>query len=270
MGNVLVTGATGFLGRAAAAAARARGFEVVTTARRDGADVRCDLEDAGAVWHVLDDVRPTAVVNCAVRPDFGAGVLASMFAVNVLVPGLLAAWCASSGAHLVHVSATLVHGVSTTTIGPDSPVAPDTDYGRAKRLAEELVTSAGCDAAIVRLCGIYGAGGPAHLGLNRAIDGAIAGAPPTIAGSGSARRNYIHVDDAAAVLVDAIERRLTGTFLAAGPEVMSIAEMLETVCAVYLPGQSPARVDGGETADQIVFHDGRLAPGRPMVEALRG
>lgn len=267
--RVLVFGARGFLGRAVVATARGAGLVVVGVGRGGDVDITCDVGNPGALERALSDAEPSAVVNCAVRVEFGDASLAELFPVNALAPGVMAAWCRRASAHLVHASTTLVHGARAELIEPSTPFKPDTVYGHSKLIAEELVDGAGCDAAVIRLCGIYGAGGPGHLSLNRVIDAARAGSPPTVTGRGTARRNYIHVDDAALVLVDAVRRRLVGVHLAAGPETLTIASMMQIVCDVLLPGTTPIHVEGSEAADQIVVHAPGLPAGRPMAEALR-
>jgi UDP-glucose 4-epimerase len=159
--------------------------------------------------------------------------------------------------------------MGASMIDAQTPIRPDTDYGKSKVLAEELISASGCKAAMVRLGGIFGRRGPDHLGLNRAIRAAAEGRPPTVVGTGRALRNYIHVDDAAEALAQAAVSGLTGTHLLAGSQVLSIADMLQAVCDAYLPGTTPVRADGPEAADQVVEVSGALRPSRPFAEALR-
>ena len=53
--------------------------------------------------------------------------------------------------------------------GSQTPDRPDTDYGRSKWLAERNIDQSGCRAVSLRLSGLFGRSGPAHLGLNRAL-----------------------------------------------------------------------------------------------------
>ncbi len=265
--RILVTGAGGFLGSAVLRVARAAGLSAIGSGRT-GTEYDIDLEDPCALLTALDRLRPSAIINCAVRAEFGSGVLANLYGVNVLAPALMAGWTAKTQGRLIHASATLVHGSRAEQVDENSPVNPDTDYGRSKALAEELIRASGCKAAIVRLAGIFGKGGPEHLGLNRAIREATAGRPPVLKGTGSARRNYVYVDDAASALVHCATSGLSGTFHLAGPEGHSIGEMLEMVCEVFLPGTRPVVSAGKDGPSQIVNSSAVLPPGRSFRAAL--
>ncbi len=119
-------------------------------------------------------------------------------------------------------------------------------------MGEELVRTTAGPAAVLRIAGVFGLDGPPHLGLNRAIAGALRGEVPTLVGEGSGRRNYVYVHDLAAILVRCLEEQITGVHLIAGRSVLSIAEMLQAVCDILLPGTVPARASGPGARDQVV------------------
>lgn len=264
--KVVVLGANGFLGGAVADRLRER-HAVVAVGRRAGVDRWCDLADLSALTALLDDERPDAVVNAAVVADFAPGALPALVTVNVLVPGVVATWCQRNGGHLVHASATLVHGARTGEVSPLSPILADTDYGRSKLLADDLIDAAGCDATLIRFGGIFGLGGPSHLGLNSALTDAAAGRTPVLRGTGTGRRNYLHVVDGAAAVEAVLERRLLGIHYAAGAEVLTIRTMLEVVCDVFgIAG--PDIEDGGPGADQIVERSPSLPEPRSFRAAV--
>lgn len=271
MTKVLILGARGFLGAAAMERLAGRAdYTVIGTARgqTDGL-LPCDLADIEALTGLLDAVRPDAIVNCAVTADFSRGVLERLYPVNTLVPGVLALWCARRNTHLVQVSGTLVHGSSADHFGEATPTDPDNDYAISKMLAEDLIRAAGARAAVLRFGGLYGSNGPDHLGLNRAIRAAREGIAPTVYASGSAKRNYLHADDAAAMIEYCLDAKLEGVRWAGGPETLSIREIMQAVCDVYIPGGHPTMLDGTEAIDQIVVTSPDLPAGRPMRDALR-
>lgn len=266
--RVLITGADGFLGVAVAAALSAARFDARPVTRRPGrvGAIQCDLADPLAVCALLDDIRPEAIVNLAAVADFSPGVLPLLYPVNTLCPALIANWCAANDAYLVQASIA-VHGRQAARFGAGQPGVPQTDYGRSKWLAEEAIAASGCRSGVIRLGGIFGSGGPAHLGLNRAIAAAQSGQRPTVIGHGSARRNYLHVDDAAACVLACLTARLQGVFYAGG-ETRTIREMLQTVCDVWLPGEVPLEQAGSESADQIVESSPELGPVRSFRAGL--
>ena len=267
--KVLVTGACGFLGSAVCSRLIGAGHDVVGVSRtvREGMTT-ADLEQPGSVISLLDAIRPDVVVNCAARVDFGSDILPSLFSVNVLSPALIGQWCRATGAYLVQASTIAVHGAQVREAGPQAPVQPDTDYGRSKWLAERNIDQSGCRAVSLRLGGLFGRSGPEHLGLNRALRVAMKGEPPTLVGQGSAKRNYLFVHDAAAVIAYCVQSRPVGVRWVGGSQVLSMRQMLDLICEVYLPGAEPASVAGSEAADQIVHHSQDLPAGRSFREAL--
>jgi dTDP-4-dehydrorhamnose reductase len=64
-GRLLVTGASGYLGRAVIAAAQARGWEVHGTRLTAASGVPLDVRQGAAVDRLVEDVRPDAIVNTA-------------------------------------------------------------------------------------------------------------------------------------------------------------------------------------------------------------
>ena len=267
--KVLVTGANGFLGRSVVKQLRSAGNDTIGTARQEAAGlVRVDLGQPDAVWALMKSSRPTAIVNCAAVVDFGPGALGRQWPVNTMAPGLLAQWCAQEGAHLIHASTIAVHGRTITQIDDTTPVNSDTDYARSKLLAEDLIRASNCRSTIIRFPGLFGRNGPTHLGINNAIRCAHENQIPTIIGRGSGRRNYLFVEDAAAIIEHCISQDLTGLFWAGGSQSLSIREMMGSICDVLLPGRTPNHVDGYEARDQLVCHSPELPIGRGFREAL--
>lgn len=103
--KILVFGATGMLGRALLAEARARGLFVVGAAR-SGADVVCDLSDPSACAAAIYDASPNLVVNAAALIDFAECEDNPHVAgkINARAPGILADAAARVGARFVQIS----------------------------------------------------------------------------------------------------------------------------------------------------------------------
>ncbi len=271
---ILVTGAGGFLGRAVCEVLRRRGLPFVGAVRPGGRGIElaeahaCDLAEPASLQSLLDAVRPGAIINCAAIVEFRPDTLKMLFPVNVDASATLAGWSAVNDAAMVQISTSAIHGSHTERIDRQTPNNYESDYVQTKLLAEQAIAASGCRATMIRFGGIYGRNGPAHLGLNRAIDAAATRVRPTIVGSGRARRNYIHVRDAAEVAVVCHQNRIAGVHLSAGPEVLSIETMLQKVCDRYLPGEKPDRIEGQEARDQIIESSSLLPRGLPMTEQL--
>jgi len=193
--KLLITGATGFLGSATVSAARSAGLDVTAVSRSAlPGHVGVDLEDHPALARILDHVSPAAIINCAAVIDFGSGMLARQYRVNTLAPAVMAGWAARHDALLVQASTIAVHGARVVRVDASTRLNPDTDYGRSKWLAEEMIQAAGCRAAVVRFGGLFGRASGDHLALNAAIRAAGEGTLPTVRGTGMAKRNYVYVE----------------------------------------------------------------------------
>jgi hypothetical protein len=170
MNRVAVFGSNGFLGRAVARALSLSGHDVVALGRAD--------YDVSKPVLALERERPTAIINCAVMPDFRVDAPRdALNQVNRDLPARIARWCAQNDAHLVQPSAAIVHGVRFEHASPNAPINADTPYGQSKLEADEAIVASGCSHTIFRLGGIYGHNGPKHLGLNSAITAALQGRP---------------------------------------------------------------------------------------------
>ena len=133
---------------------------------------------------------------------------AADFRANVATTANLVAWVAKQrGARLVLVSSAAVYGIQPVMpIGEMAPLNPTSPYGVHKRLAERQVRDYArnfdFNAAVVRLFSVYGPGLRKQL-LWDACTKLTQGAP-SFGGSGSEERDWIQVDDAVALLIQAV------------------------------------------------------------------
>lgn len=271
--SVLVTGATGFIGRATVADLEQAGWRVTrgvrtTSQSSESGDLSLDLAKPAAILALANEVRFDAIVHLGAHIGWSGATEAEMFVPNVLSSGCLASLASQWNAHLVFASAAIVCGVRTENIDALSPVAPDTAYAQSKWLGEQLISASDVCQCILRVAGVFGSGGPVHLGLNRAIDGAMKGVQPTQIGTGGALRNYIYVKDVARAIVFALQGRLEGTHLLAGSDVMSVRQMLQEICYTFLPDQQPLLNDGQEAMSQAIRPSPHLPKTRRFSEAL--
>lgn len=272
--TVLLTGATGFLGRHTVRALEESGWEVIRCVRAGvphparAQSVECDLNDPAGLLALEPRYHPKAIVHLACHVGWDGSNDERLFVPNVLATGCFAHLARVWGAKLIFASAAIVHGSRCERINSDSPVQPDSPYGRSKALGEALIQASGVEYSILRIAGMFGCDGPGHLGLNRAIDDALHGVPPTQIGEGSGLRNYVYVRDVANAIVVALRANAGGTYLVSGSEVLSIRSMLEAVCETFLPGMRPVIKPGTEAADQVVSASPMLPATRNFREAL--
>ncbi len=260
--SVLVTGATGFVGQAAVATLVAGGWNVTLAVRNSLCSqkgpatctrVTLDLRRPADILALAEHGPFDAIVHLGTRVGFSGETDADLYGPNVLATALLAHLAVLWQAHFIFASGTLVHGNAKETIDLEPiTVCPVMPYAKSKWLGEKLIEASQIQSCILRIGGIYGASGPAHLGINRAIDAALKGEVPTQIGSGDALRNYIYVKDAANAIVFALENKLEGVHLIAAHDILSISEMLQGICDIFLPASSPQMKPGADAVNQVV------------------
>lgn len=150
---LLITGASGTLGRAFARFCELRGLPYRLLSRAD-----MDIAEAGSIAAALERWHPWAVINTAgfVRVD-DAERDPRQWRENLVGPGLLAQECAQRGVRLMTFSSDLVFDGSKSApyVESDAP-APLNAYGRAKLEAERLVLDHAPDALVIRTAAFFG------------------------------------------------------------------------------------------------------------------
>lgn len=271
--RVLVSGADGFLGQSTVWALRSAGWEVVKGVRSpQGGDVSesyvFDLEEPNSILDLASKPPVDAIVHLATKVGWKGETDRDLFIPNVVGTACLLSVARHWDSRFVHASAAIVCGATAEVIRPSSLVNPDTAYGKSKWVAEQMIGASGLDHCILRFGGIYGLNGPEHLGLNRAIRLALQGHPPVIMGSGSARRNYLYVKDAADAILAALDQEITGVHLVSGCEILSIADIMRCLCRVMLPGCMPLTAEAPDAKDQIIISSPEFSNARRFDEAF--
>lgn len=164
--TLLITGASGFLGRAVLAEL-AQGdwpWQPLGLARHDpglAADwVSQDLRDRTTTIATLTDLAPTAILHLAAEANPGrceANPEASAI-LNVTVPETIAHYCADRRLPLVFTSTDLVFDGQQAPYREADPVGPLNAYARQKAEAERLVLTAYPEALCCRMPVMFGPG----------------------------------------------------------------------------------------------------------------
>ena len=151
---LLITGATGTLGKAFARLCDMRGLAYRLLTRQE-----MDIADAASVSRRLAECEPWAVINAAgfVRVDDAEQEPDACRRENTDGAATLAAECARRGAAFVTFSSDLVFdGTKRSPYLESDQVAPLNAYGRSKAEAERLVLAALPTALIVRTSAFFG------------------------------------------------------------------------------------------------------------------
>jgi dTDP-4-dehydrorhamnose reductase len=242
--RVLVTGATGYLGRELAARAAAAGWEVAgTRLRQPGHWPVLDVCDREAVARLVETARPGAVIHTAYLQGGER-----MQEVNVEGSANVAAAARAAGARLVHLSTDVVFdGEKRGAYDEHDRPAPVTAYGQSKLEAELRVVSALPEALIVRTSLIYGGAlpGPHERMVLDALDGR--------ADTGffvDEVRCPVAVGDLAEALLELAAGELAGPLHVAGAEAVSRHAF--AVLLARAAGRDPSALRTARSADAAV------------------
>ncbi len=225
-GLVLVTGASGFIGRSLIAALVAEGRPVRALVRGDQAAARA--RQAGATEFAPGDVLDPAsleraAAGCSLVYHLAGTYRGSPAELQVThvrgTANLLAA--AEPGARMVYVSSTSVYGWDRPwPADHDTPPRPASAYGEAKLEAERLVwTWSRGSAVIARPTITYGVGDQG--GMLARVHRLLRRRVRVLPGTGNNRIHLTHVTDLVAGLL-LLGEKGDGVFVLAGPEAAPV------------------------------------------------
>lgn len=257
MRHLLVTGATGFIGRQVVAAAVQRGWHVLAMDRRPGVAM-------AQVTHLQHHASVTAPMpELPVVPD------AAILLAWPVVPGAYLesadntealAYTIATAQRLLGMGCRRLVGVGTCAeyapalgcpIREDHPLAPDTLYAACKisvhLVLAQLCRQAKAELAWARIFNPYGPGEPAArllptIARQAALGGVFA------AGSGSQVRDYVHVEDVGSALALLADAGPCGPVNICSGAPIRLAEVMLTMAEAC--GGSPTTIALGAKPDR--------------------
>lgn len=251
--DILVTGATGFVGRRLAERLVADGAAVSALVRATSdtralaaLNVELVVGDLASRESVERAVRKDQIVfNCAAGTARSARKRQAYDAANVAGLEHLMQACRAAGAgRIVHCSTTGVHGpLRRTPIDEDAPLRPNSLYRRTKLAGEGIVmryAGRGVDATIARLTTLYGPGSMQWLPLCRDIHQGRA----LLVGKGDQPFHISHVDDVVdGLLKCATTPAATGrTYFIGSDTIPTLAGWFETLADALGAPFNPRRI----------------------------
>lgn len=243
-GSVVVTGGSGFTGRAVVRALRAEGIPVTVVDRKSFPD-----SDPG-VRSVLGDLADAEVRSAAVT-EGSAGIIhlaattsvlrsidqpAETFEANVLLSQQLLELARQREVLRFFLASTnaVVGDTGHRVIHEELPLRPLTPYGASKAAAEALLWGyAGAyrmSSTVLRFTNVYGPGMEAKDSfVPRLMRAALAGGGVDVYGDGLQRRDLVHSADVADGIVRAWRQGFTGTAILGSGRSNTVLEIIDAV-----------------------------------------
>ncbi|XP_061472752.1 methionine adenosyltransferase 2 subunit beta isoform X1 [Rhineura floridana] len=158
--RVLITGATGLLGRSVYKEFKGNNWNAVGCGYSRARPVfeQVNLLDTAAVHNVIQDFQPHAIIHCAAerRPDVVDSQPDVASQLNVAASGNVAKEAAQVGAFLIYISTDYVFDGTNPPYKENDAPNPLNLYGKTKLEGEKAVLANNEGAAVLRIPILYG------------------------------------------------------------------------------------------------------------------
>ena len=227
----MLLGAHGFIGAAIRRQIEAQGISVIAPTSDE-----LDLAGAAAVDKLTGLLKPsdTIVMLAALTPEKGRDI-ATLMKSLAMMQSVCAALENSGCAHLVYFSSDAVYNTAVSRVTEDTLASPQNLYGVMHYTREAMARSlVKVPVLILRPTLVYGHDDTHNsYGPNRFRRGAQKDGKVTLFGGGEETRDYIHVDDVAALTVRCLLHRSIGTLNVATGVSKPFREVAELVAKQF-------------------------------------
>ena len=239
----VVTGASGFLGRAVVEELGRRKQPVIAASRREAAfDAPAHALQIGDYADIEPPDAHSTLIHLAEPRDIAAAEAAGDAHIAA-TQQLLRALVAHGWMHAIYVSSVAVHG--------EQQGGPRSVYGMAKAACEREVLARG--GGVVRLTNVYGPGMASNNVLADILSQVPGSGPLRVRDAGPVR-DYLWVADAARGIADAAQQRLRGAIDLGTGKGVSVGELAHMVLVIANEGGRPvvATAPEGRPSELIV------------------
>jgi dTDP-4-dehydrorhamnose reductase len=229
--RTLLIGASGQVGHALAG--QFAGDELVTASHQHAraGDLQLDLGDAAAVRRALADVRPDLVLvaGAMCNAELAETERDMCERINTLGPAAVAEYAHGSGARVVYFSSDHVFDGAQERYVESDAMHPLYVYAATKARGEEAIRAILPERhLIVRTGWVYGPDAERRNFALRLVDRITAGETVTVPGDQWGCPTY--TDDLARATRHLVDRGLTGTFHATGPDFVDRGTLAFAIC----------------------------------------
>lgn len=247
--NVLVTGATGFIGSHLCNELIKIGYTVFGLSRSGSSQniksllnqtevhlLRGDIQDAVLLSDIIKNNNIKIIFHLAAQLPQGNDINDPFLYFDINARGTLnlfnAAYINGVG-KMIYASTMSVYSEPPKYIPVDEkhPAQPSTIYGMSKLVGELYynIYSKLMDIVILRYGGAYGKGQPKHKVIPAFIYQALNNMPITIHGDGTQTTDFVYVKDAVQCAILALKKNKIGIYNIGGGEEISIRDAAERI-----------------------------------------
>ncbi|QBG47191.1 SDR family oxidoreductase [Verrucomicrobia bacterium S94] len=228
--KIMITGASGLLGRACAASFADLNPVTCAWSRASKNNLKLDLTDSKAIRSAMERIKPGLIIHAAAerKPDICETRQDLTLRLNVDATRTIATFAAETGAKMIYISTDYVFDGSHPPYSVDAATNPLNYYGQTKRTGELATHTASADHIVLRVPILYGEvenlkESPVTLMLHKLLD------PAPVAEDHWAVRFPTYVGDIAATLRNWLPTldKASGIYHFSGKEALTKFEMLK-------------------------------------------
>lgn len=249
MTSILVTGASGFIGRHLVPQLRGAGHVVVAADRAHG-----DVADEStwtafpAAQTVIHLAGESFVPDSWTRPE-------TFLRSNFLGTTVALGYCRKHQAHLISLSSYMYGDPERLPIPENAPLVAKNPYALSKKLAEDAsrfyAEAFGVDVTLLRLFNVYGPGQGGKFLIPYILQQVKGGVSIRVKDL-EPKRDYVYVLDVVQAILRAVaEKRRFGVFNIGSGVSYSVAEVIQAIQSVWQTAL-PVHCDAERRAEEIM------------------